>query len=172
MWSLKSLNLDTFQGVACEHTGDHNFCSYLHKRCSEAIRLSVLRWCQWGGKRSLEMALKPTTNKRCPLSAGHTPLEADSHQVSVWSFRRRRFRMVHIESLSRISIYLVLCETTELCLVCPVFSANSLGAFLLTEVRIIKWVVERPVFGLLNVQSQFWEKSVCLIVYFSYLTSC
>lgn len=32
------------------------------------------------------MALKPTTNERCPLSAGHTrPLEADSHQVSAWS---------------------------------------------------------------------------------------
>lgn len=107
------------------------------------------------------MALKPTTNKRCPLSAGHTPLEADSHQVSAWSFRRRRFRMVHIESLSRISIYLALCETTELCLVCPVFSANSLGASPLTEVRIIKRVVERPVFGLLNVQSQFLRE-ICV----------
>lgn len=62
------------------------------------------------------MALEPTTNKRCPLSAGHTrPLEADSHQVSVLSFRHWRSRMVHIESLSRISIDFGILESTERC---------------------------------------------------------
>lgn len=141
--SLKSLYFNPLQGVVCGHPGDHHFCSSLHKRSSEAIGLSVWWWCQWGGKRSLKMALKPTTNKRCPLSAGPTRLlEADSRQVSVCSFRHQSFRMVHIESVMEFHLFWYIWNHRALpCL--PFFTTHSfeLGASLPAEVRIIKWVV-------------------------------
>lgn len=127
----------THSRVVCEQTGDHHLCSYFHKQSSEATRLSV---GGWGGERSLKMALKPTTNQRWPLSAGHTrPLEPSAlgllFQTSAVQEGTHLFWYVWSPSaLPCLPLFFLLIP----------FSWERL---LLTEEQIIKWVVERPVFG-------------------------